>query len=101
MNVQTGFAWDGLTLTHRTVLTGTDLSPEWALVRVRRALQNHRGTTSGRASDGELDFDDGVSSVSRTGEFLLTTVAGEVKAGSVPGGVAVIAQGMLVTIGIS
>src|SRR5690242_9036942 len=96
MNVQTGFAWDGLTLTHRTVLTGTDLSPEWALVRVRRALQNHRGTTSGRPSDGELDFDDGVSSVSLTGAFLPTTVSGEVKAESVPGGVAVIATASLV-----
>ncbi len=96
MATQAAYIWGGLTLTHRTVLTGADLSPEWALVRVRRALEDHRGDASGRPSDGHLDFDDSVSSVSLTGAMLPSMVTGQVRAESVPNGVAVTATASLV-----
>jgi hypothetical protein len=96
MSRQTSYSWDGLTLTYRAVLTGADLSPEWALVRVRRALEENRGDAAGRASDGHLTFDDAVTSVSLTGAILPTMVSGQVRAQSVPGGIAVIASASLV-----
>src|SRR6266853_6312090 len=70
MAIQATFSWNGLTLTHRTVLTGSELAPEYALVRVRRALEDHRGDASGQPSDGHLEFDEGVSSISLTGALL-------------------------------
>ena len=96
MATQAAFSWDGLTLTHRTVLTGADLAPEWALVRVRRALEDHRGDATGRPSEAHLEFDDAVGSNSLTGAMLPSLVSGEVRAESVPGGIAVVATASLV-----
>jgi flagellar biosynthesis protein FliQ len=95
MFTQSAYSWDGLTLTHRTVRTGADLSPQWALVRIRRALEDHRGEASGRPSDGRLAFDDSVSSISLTGAVLPSIVSGQVRAESVPDGIAVIATASL------
>ena len=96
MATQAAFSWDGLTLTHRTILTGTDLAPEWALVRVRRALEDHRGDATGSPSEGRLEFDEAVGSISLTGAMLPSMVSGEVRAESVPGGIAVVATASLV-----
>ncbi len=98
MSTQSAYSWSGLTLTHRTVRTGADLSPQWALVRVRRALENHRGEASGRPSDGRLDFDDSVSSISLTGAMLPSIVSGQVRAESVADGIAVIATATLTSL---
>jgi len=95
MNTQSTFSLTGLTLTHRTVRTGVDLSPEWALVRVPDALEDGRGAASGRPSTGNLDFDDAVSSVSLTGAMLPSMVSGHVTAQSVPDGIAVTATASL------
>src|SRR2546427_10119657 len=95
MSTQSAYSWNGLTLTHRTVRTGADLSPQWALVRVRHALEDHRGEASGRPSDGRLDFDDSVSSISLTGAVLPSIVSGQARAERVPDGVAVIATASL------
>jgi hypothetical protein len=95
MTTQSTFSLKGLTLTHRTVRTGLDLSPEWALVRVRRALEDGRGDASGLPSTGQLEFDDAVSSVSLTGAMLPRMVSGHVTAQSVPDGVAVTATASL------
>jgi len=96
MAVQATFSWNGLTLSHRTVLTGSELAPEYALVRVRRALEDHRGDASGRPDEGHLEFDEGVSSISLTGAMLPATVSGEVRAERVPDGIAVVATASLV-----
>jgi len=98
MSTQSAYSWLGLTLTHRTIRTGADLSPQWALVRVRRALEDHRGEASGRPSDGRLNFDDSVSSISLTGAVLPSTVSGQVRAESVPDGIAVIATATLTSL---
>jgi hypothetical protein len=95
MTTQSTYSLDGLTLTYRTVLTGTDLSPEWAMVRVRRALDDHRGESKGRPSDGQLDFDDSVASISMTGALLPNVVIGHVKAEKTPDGLAVIGTASL------
>jgi len=78
------------------VATGVDLSPEWALVRVRRALDDNRGDAEGSPSEGHLSFDDAVGGVSLTGAVLPRMVKGEVRAEAVPGGVAVVATASLV-----
>ncbi len=96
MGIQATFSGNGLTLTHRTVLTGSELAPEYALVRVRRALEDHRGDASGRPSDGHLEFDEGVSSISLTGAMLPAMVSGEVRAERVADGIAVVATASLV-----
>jgi hypothetical protein len=96
MAIHAAFSWNGLTLSHRTVLTGSELAPEYALVRVRRALEDHHGDASGRPSDGHMEFDEGVSSISLTGAMLPAMVSGEVRAERVADGIAVVATASLV-----
>ena len=96
MATQAAYSWQGLTLAHRTVLTGVDLSPEWALVRVRRALDEDHGEAEGSPSQGHMGFDEVVSHVSLTGSLIPRTVSGEVRAEAVPNGIAVIATASLV-----
>jgi len=95
MTIQSAFSFNGLILTHRTVRTGVDLTPEWALVRVRRALEDHRGDATGRTADGHLGFDDAVTSISLTGAILPSMVSGQVTAEAVSDGVAVTATASL------
>ncbi len=93
------FIWDGLTLRHRTVISGTDLEPKWALVRVRRALDNDDASATGRPSDGDLGFDESLTRISLTAALLPYRISGDVKAESSPGGLVVTAStsvGMLV-----
>jgi len=91
MATRAEFAWTGLTLRHRTFLTGTDLSPEWALVRVRRFLEGRRGTSSGEPATGDLKFEETASTVQVTGAFLPSVISGDVTATRTADGIVVAA----------
>lgn len=90
------YGWKGLTLIHSTTRTGVDLSPEWALVRVRRYLEQHNGDTSGRPSSARLEFSERIPTIAiRTGRGPSLPIAGAVRAAGVPGGVVVTASASL------
>ncbi len=90
------YDWKGLTLIHSTTRTGVDLSPEWALVRVRKYLEEHGGDASGRPSSARLDFAERIPTVAiRTGRGMSPQIGGAVTADRVPGGVVVTASASL------
>jgi hypothetical protein len=87
------FIWKGLTLSRRTLLTGTDLEPKYALIKARRVLDDHRGHPSGDPSQGELTFDEGTPvRLSVPGLWIPADISGEVRAEAVPDGIAVTAS---------
>jgi hypothetical protein len=92
------YTFSGLTLSHQSVLEGTDLTPEWALVRVRKTLEERRGTTAGRPADGDLAFDARLTRVVVGGALLPYDVVGDVRAELVPGGLAVTASASLANV---
>ena len=72
--------WDGLTLRDCVVLTGTDLEPQWALVRIRRVLEEAKATVTARPGDSSLEFDKCLLAISMTAAYLPYEIRGEVRA---------------------
>jgi hypothetical protein len=86
------FTWSGLTLQHRTVMSGAQLEPKWALVRVRRVLEQDDATAMEQRSDGDLRFEGSLTRIALTAAFLPYRISGDVRAESIPGGLVVTAS---------
>ena len=87
----THFVWDGLTLRDRVVLRGTDLDPKWALVRIRRALEEAKATVAAGPGDSSLEFEKCLLRISMTAAYLPYEITGEIRAEGVPDGLLVTA----------
>ena len=83
------------TLLHRSILSGTTLTPQWALVRARRVLDDNRGATAEETATGALAFDYRLSSVTFRGAYVPNTISGRVSAEPRPDGIVVTASASL------
>jgi len=69
----------GAYLIHRTRVTGTSLTLEWAVVRLRRFLEERGGSLEGGPTTPELSFDVPLGSVRLTGFPAQSSANGTVR----------------------
>ncbi len=85
------YRWQGLTLSHTTLLGGVELSPEMALVRAREAIDRHNGHTTGDPASGRMTFDELVSAIRVTGSMYPARFDATIRAVRLPIGLSVTA----------